>query len=392
MRRMMMRILCPLFLLLAFSACSTSDIPVQEPYVIGPAPSAAPAAALVPVDETGSEPHPAADSGSLSMTVTEISRYGNVYADMLCAVFLDSFSTGDVVLVETGDISFEAPVVTSYSDVDSGMPLVKVDGEFVELALSYADLAGTYAIGDGDVITVSMASQGAYLTQYGIRHLERSENRADYTDDDVFANFRALSGGNLKENFLYRSCNPALDDSRAIYADYLAEVAGIRTVVNLADSEESLAATMDPSSYYAELYEGGHVILLNMGVDFRQADFASRLGEGLEFIIANPQGPVLIHCNEGKDRAGMVCALLKALAGASMDEIVSDYMKSYENYYNVEPGSSQWNEISRIITDFFQEIGTDSSRDAKSAAVYYLTTQAGLSEAQLSALEEIITN
>jgi len=50
------------------------------------------------------------------------------------------------------------------------------------------------------------------------------------------------------------------------------------------------------------------------------------------FIIAN-DGPYLIHCTEGKDRAGFVSAVLEALMGADLQEIVADYMKSYENYY-----------------------------------------------------------
>ena len=221
----------------------------------------------------------------------------------------------------------------------------------------------------------------------------KSEERNDYASDEIFANFRALEGGRLKKDFIYRSCNPGLDDARALYADMLAEDAGIRTVINLADSEESLLSTMHPASYYAELYEEGRVILLNMGVDFRSEDFASKLAEGLIFMIENPEGPFLIHCNEGKDRAGLVCALLEALAGSSMDEIIEDYMTSYENYYGVEKGSEQYDAISSIITDFFTSInGRPFPESAlRSVAEVYLTSQAGLSSDQLSALEALIT-
>lgn len=37
--------------------------------------------------------------------------------------------------------------------------------------------------------------------------------------------------------------------------------------------------------------------------------------------MMNSQGPVYIHCTEGKERTGFVCVLLEALAGASYDEI-----------------------------------------------------------------------
>ena len=71
-----------------------------------------------------------------------------------------------------------------------------------------------------------------------------------------------------------------------------------------------------------------------MGVDFFAPDFTEKLAAGLRFMISN-EPPYLVHCNEGKDRAGMTIALLEALSGATMDEIIADYMESYENYYGV---------------------------------------------------------
>lgn len=50
-----------------------------------------------------------------------------------------------------------------------------------------------------------------------------------------------------------------------------------------------------------------------MGVDFAAEEFNAKLKTGLVYLIDN-EGPYLIHCNEGKDRAGFVAALLEALA------------------------------------------------------------------------------
>jgi protein-tyrosine phosphatase len=41
--------------------------------------------------------------------------------------------------------------------------------------------------------------------------------------------------------------------------------------------------------------------------------------------IAAAQGPVLFHCFAGKDRTGLVAAMLLALAGVSPDHIAADY-------------------------------------------------------------------
>ena len=42
---------------------------------------------------------------------------------------------------------------------------------------------------------------------------------------------------------------------------------------------------------------------------------------------------------EGKDRTGYVCALLEGLCGATYDEIVADYLITYDNYYQITPDS-----------------------------------------------------
>lgn len=374
-KRMRVKSILILFLslLLIFTSCSTSENVTENTTI---------------VEETIIEE--SSDTG-LKASVVEISKYGNIYVDALVAEF--PFELGDLVTVSANGNEIAAPVVTSYSDVDNGMPLVKIDGENVEIALSYADFANNYGVSLGSEITISLLEEGAYLTEYEIRHLERTDNREDYSSDEVFANFRPLSGGNLKDYFIYRSCNPALGDARSEYADNLAEMVGIQTVINLSNDEEYLLMTIDPNSYYANLYEEGRVVLLNMGVDFRTDDFKAKLKEGLLFMLENPQDPFLIHCNEGKDRAGLVSALLEALGGCSMDEIVADYMTSYENYYGVEEGTERYDAISQIIRDFFTEInGRPFPENAvKTVAENYLISQVGLTADQVAALEALIT-
>ena len=152
-----------------------------------------------------------------------------------------------------------------------------------------------------------MAEKGGYLDEYAIRQLERTDVREDYASDEIFANFRMVDEGNIAEGVLYRSCSPVRGDARAPYADKLMEEAGIRTVINLADNEESMNAGLSGAPYYSTLVEEGNVILLDMGVDFFSPDFTEKLAEGLRFMIAHP-APYLIHCNEGKDRAGCCTA------------------------------------------------------------------------------------
>jgi protein-tyrosine phosphatase len=54
------------------------------------------------------------------------------------------------------------------------------------------------------------------------------------------------------------------------------------------------------------------------------------LRQVLAFIAAAPRGPLLFHCVAGKDRTGLIAALLLALADVEPDAIASDYAASSE--------------------------------------------------------------
>jgi len=51
----------------------------------------------------------------------------------------------------------------------------------------------------------------------------------------------------------------------------------------------------------------------------------------LSFIAASPPAPLLFHCIAGKDRTGLVAALLLTLADATPQAIAHDYAVSAEN-------------------------------------------------------------
>lgn len=48
-------------------------------------------------------------------------------------------------------------------------------------------------------------------------------------------------------------------------------------------------------------------------------------------IIEAPDGAVVFHCMHGKDRTGLIAALLFLLAGVSRDDIVGNYAASFEH-------------------------------------------------------------
>lgn len=64
--------------------------------------------------------------------------------------------------------------------------------------------------------------------------------------------------------------------------------------------------------------------------------------------IADAQGGVVFHCFAGKDRTGLVAALLLAMAGVTPDIIASDFIETdvqlamqYEKWINMAPADSR---------------------------------------------------
>jgi protein-tyrosine phosphatase len=59
--------------------------------------------------------------------------------------------------------------------------------------------------------------------------------------------------------------------------------------------------------------------------------FAPNVAAAFRAIADAPEGAVLVHCQGGKDRTGLVVAMLLSLAGVPRDEVVADYAISERN-------------------------------------------------------------
>ena len=323
-----------------------------------------------------SEPVVVEEAKTLDSSVKDIQKYGNLVLSITKSD-MDSIGAeyGDVFTVGLGDQVLEVPYCTSYSDVEIGDLVLRNDGDGIILAINMGDFASSYGIAtkvsnpdktyqwvfeegkklEDITLSLILTGKGEYRDQYLIHQLSRTNEREDYSSDAVFANFREIVGGNLGSGALFRSSSPVNNEiGRAKYADELVSLNNIRSVMNLADSRETIEGYFKEedfaSPYYKSLYENGQVIALNMGVSFKTREFQNGLVEGLTFLSKN-EGPYLVHCNEGKDRAGFTSALLSALMGLTYDEIASDYMTSYENYYHVEKGTEQYEAVKRSNID-----------------------------------------
>ena len=352
--------------------------------------------------------------------IREIQKYGNLVLTISGSSLLEmGYEYGDIASVTIAGQTCNMPVVSNYSDVDNGNMLCRViasdnpDKDAVILAINMGDLASTLGIatkttleedpgfrwdyneGYDDALTVSIAmgEKGGYADEYMIHQLVRSEVREDYPDltDEQYANFRNVATTGMGPYVLYRSSspvNPKINRNRE--ADAAVNAAGIRTVMNLADNEETMKGYEDyAENYYSDL----DVIALNLSVDFTAEDFRAGLAEGFRFL-ASHEGPYLIHCTEGKDRTGFTIALLECLMGASAEEVTADYMVTYANYYGVEPGTEQYDVIvrSNIAKSLATAFDIESIYDADLAAEAddYLL-EIGLSREEIDSLKDCLS-
>ena len=116
------------------------------------------------------------------------------------------------------------------------------------------------------------------------------------------------------------------------------EEEGVRTVLDLADTPEMIQ-TYEMPSYSNTLWESGDVILCPLKADPTADSYNTALIEALKELPSHP-APYVVHCMEGKDRTGYVCALLEGLCGATYEEIVRDYLITYDNYYGINPSKN----------------------------------------------------
>lgn len=284
-----------------------------------------------------------AEEVAVTGKVTQVEKYGHALLDVTIADFLAAgFTLGDVVTVKAGTFEGEMPFFDGYY-VDKGATMVRAypGHEFIAVCINYGKFAETAGIDVGDEVTIILTTPAGALDVQVMNSLVYTNAREDYASDEVFANFRAVQVGQIGEGKLYRAASPINNENnRATISCSLIAAAGVKAVMNMADTDEEIAAYAVAegfdSQYYVDLVSAGNVIALGMPVNYSSDEFAEGVVKGLTFL-SEKEAPYLVHCTEGKDRAGFTSMLLEALMGATKDEIVADYMTSYVNYYGIDP-------------------------------------------------------
>ena len=365
-------IICQLVFSVALTSCSDDDTTDNTPVLKGK---------ITSYNEFG--------AAMLSFTETDMTNAG--------------FTLGDVISITIDD---KKEIVMPYYD-----GFYTRNGEFLCVAYpTYPSICFTANnIGlpkeltglEGHSVTVRMKEKGGCLDVQTALSMKYSNERIEYPDlsDAEFANARTVKAGNIPSGILYRSSSPFSNDiKRDFYVSEYLQQEKVRTVLNLADNEEKMLSYKDIPPYSLSLWKEGNVILCPLKADPTADDYNNRLIEALKQLPSRP-APYVVHCMEGKDRTGYVCALLEGLCGATYEEIVADYLVTYDNYYYINPAkdpvlcntlvSLRLNTCLMFYANVSDEAQLPNIDYAKAFSSYLLSH--GMTQQQLDALVHALT-
>ena len=346
-------------------------------------------------------------------------EYGGVYIKIAIDDFNAlGFSFGDSIdlTFDNGRKLEDIPYYNGYY-VDAGEPLlIGYPGyEYIKATINYgqdlwdefslkvpANVEGLWkkaVLEEHNTATITLHEKGKYLPIQEASDIHYFDERERYDSDAMFANFRSMNLGKLKRDVIYRSASPCDNQhNRAPYVDALIREAGVKTILDLADNEvkieKYIARDGFASPYFLSLYENDQVIPIALNMNYLSDDFGMKIVQGFN-LMAEKEGPYLIHCTEGKDRTGFVAMLIEALAKASYEEIEADYMKTYANYYRIDKSNDKEKyqiilerNLDGMIAFMVNDAGIDFKNcDLSIYAEKYLQ-RCGMSEEQIQAFKE----
>lgn len=340
-----------------------------------------------------------------------IDNYGGIALDITVGqLFEAGFQYADIATVEIADKKIEIPVVPNYRYLpagNAGIICFEDKSSKVILASFYRDFSTSHGIATKTVnpdksffwtpqegvnfplkIRITLSKPNGYAEEYEVYNLRRSTERQDYPDksDEEFGNFREITTTGVRPGTIYRASSPISPEiGRNKYVDAAAAKAKIRLFLNMSDSKEN----GEKYPGYADTYYSTQKIAwLHLNSDLTSESFSKGYAEGLRSIIKNDT-PVLLHCIEGQDRTGFGIAVLEAFTGATYDEIIEDYMKTYENYYGVKKNTRQYEILSQnIIKNIKNALSVENpeNADLKKAAEDYFA-RLGLSADEINSLK-----
>ncbi len=165
---------------------------------------------------------------------------------------------------------------------------------------------------------------------------------------------KTADGSITKNNVYWRSdvpAKPVSEDIRKLLDNRITVVVDMRTEAELMKTPDGLAELAEFEYHHFPITEGSGVPESLEAVPRSYMDIA--LAENMPNVmkvIAESSSGVLFHCTAGKDRTGVVSAIILMVCGADRESIVRDYVVSREyNHKRLEAFLAAHPEVDRNI-------------------------------------------
>lgn len=197
---------------------------------------------------------------------------------------------------------------------------------------------------------------------------------ADFCSDTVTSSLqiRALGGGPLEEAKVFRSgelCGATSADLALIKHLGIKAIYDLRTAREIAESPDAFIDGVCTYSFAPDAgrrHKNAKKRLVagvigeygapgeRMRANYRKyAREYPMVGVALR-TMADQKVPVLVHCANGKDRTGVLCAVLQRIAGVSLEDIYHDYL--VHNQLNAQKIAEEAAELEVGMTIYEKEI------------------------------------
>ena len=209
-------------------------------------------------------------------------------------------------------------------------------------------------------------------------------------EDAELANFREIRIGNIAPNTLYRSSHPIKQNKQEKAITILAANARISSIINLCDTSSELNTKALFAPWYNRLLKNNRIIAVGMDFDHTSDNFREKLKKCLQFII-NSEGPWLIHCYAGIDRTGFVSMVLQSFMGASLNEIIDDYLESFGGVFESSIYTESHKVDSQVVMKLLSAMDGSAvitDQNLQGIAENYLEKAIGLTTGETAQLKE----
>jgi protein tyrosine/serine phosphatase len=132
------------------------------------------------------------------------------------------------------------------------------------------------------------------------------------------------------------------------------------------------------------LYRSSHPIKEN-----KEEKVISILANNARIMIIDTEGPWLIHCHAGVDRTGFVSMVLESFMGASLNEVINDYLLSFNSIFDssIHISNNADSQTAMQILSVMSNSMLINEQNLQQVAEIYLHEKIGLSPVETELLK-----